>query len=239
MEPIDLIRSLPPSIKRPLYRLSSLFVKKQAAEMAFWKSRWRKESGTFDHSHYERLFLAIAGEPNSSFVEGRVIADFGCGPRGSLCWARSAAQRIGIDLLVGDYYQHFSDALNLHSMIYVQSSEQHIPISSGTIDTMFTLNALDHVADLPRMCSELLRVLRPGGELIGSFNLNEPVAPCEPQTLTEPLLNECLLKHMTVKSYRITVPDEQGDPYGRFFSGQLRYAQGDTAVLWVRAVKGG
>jgi hypothetical protein len=31
---------------------------------------------------------------------------------------------------------------------------------------------MDHVDNFDAMCSELLRILRPGGELIGSFNLH-------------------------------------------------------------------
>lgn len=45
------------------------------------------------------------------------------------------------------------------------------------------------------MCNEMIRILKPGGILGGSFNMYEPASDCEPQTLTEAILEEHLLKY--------------------------------------------
>ena len=72
------------------------------------------------------------------------------------------------------------------------------------------MNSLDHVNNLDKMAGELLRILKPGGHLLGSFNLNEPSTECEPQTLTEEILNEKLLRHFKVEIRKIINRDDIG-----------------------------
>ncbi len=118
--------------------------------------------------------LAMAEEKDTDFYEGKIIADFGCGPRGSLVWAEKPCFRIGIDALADIYADEFTDNIINHGMIYVKSTEKVIPLPSNSIDIMFTLNAVDHVDCFSEMCDEIIRVIKPGGEFIGSFNLEEP-----------------------------------------------------------------
>jgi SAM-dependent methyltransferase len=213
---------------------------KYQVELAFWQSRLEIDSGQFYNSHYQRLMLAIAEEATSSFVEGKIIADFGCGPRGSLVWASDAQLRIGIDVLADRYADEFTDNITSHGMIYVKSTEKVIPLPSAFIDVMFTINAIDHVYDFPRMCTEILRILKPGGELIGSFNLEEPPTFDEPQQLNEIVIKENLLKHLEVRSYRITEQgrhEEDDGIYAPFFREDLSYRPGQLGVLWIRARK--
>jgi SAM-dependent methyltransferase len=209
-------------------------------ELAFWRSRFEIDRGKFDNSHYQRLMLAMAEEATSSFIEGKIIADFGCGPRGSLVWASAARLRIGIDVLADRYADEFTDNITSHGMIYVKSTEKVIPLPSAFIDVMFTMNAIDHVYDFPRMCTEILRILKPGGELIGSFNLEEPATFDEPQQLNEMVIKENLLNHLEVRSYRITEQgrhEEDDGIYAPFFRENLSYRPGSPGVLWIRARK--
>ena len=187
---------------------------------------------------YEPIMLAIAEEENDDFLSGKIVADFGCGPRGSLSWAKSALTRIGIDVLVDRYADSFADVIKTHDMIYVKSTEKVIPIPSDFVDVMFTMNAIDHVDDFPTMCAEILRVLKPGGYLIGSFNLEEPLSFAEPQTLSVQDVQSHLLDHLQVESYRISRQgDEPDNEYAPFFEGNLSYEEGDEAFLWVKAKK--
>jgi len=179
----------------------------------------------------------MAGESADDFLKGKIVADFGCGPRGSLVWARSALLRIGIDVLADRYADEFTDIITSHGMIYLKSTENVIPLPSGLVDIMFTLNAMDHVDNFSNICKEILRVLRPGGEIIASFNLEEPSSPCEPQQLNENIIRENLLKHLEVKSYRITKKGPKGDLYAPFFNGNLSYEIGQEGFLWIRARK--
>lgn len=78
-----------------------------------------------------------------------------------------------------------------------------------------------------------------GGMLLGSFNLNEPQSECEPQTLSESLLDKILLSYFEVETYRIARQSENGDQYRNMY--EKRFAEGQDRLkpcyLWVRAVK--
>ena len=219
-------------------RVRAALVKKDRAEMSYWRSRFEAEGGRFENGHYRRLMLAMAGESTEEFLAGKTVADFGCGPRGSLVWAGTAAVRIGVDVLVDRYAEEFKTELVSHGMIYVKSTEHLIPLPSNSVDVMFTLNAMDHVDRFSEMASEVLRVIKPGGLLIGSFNLEEPPTPTEPQRLTEQGIRESLLDQMEIHAYRVTrKAAKHGNAYAPFFEDRLSYESGEEGYLWVRAQK--
>ncbi len=227
----------PKRIIRILYPIRNRFIKKNNAEFSFWQSRLKIDKGTFTNDHYEKLMLAMAEEPDDTFLKGKVIADFGCGPRGSLVWAYSASLRIGIDVLADRYADEFTANIISHGMIYVKSTENVIPLPSDFVDIMFTLNAIDHVDNFSTMCSEIIRVLKPGGLFIGSFNLEEPPSPAEPQRLNEDYIKENLLNNLEIQSYRITRKGPLENIYAHFFDGDLSYEPGQEGFLWVRGKK--
>ena len=211
---------------------------KHMYEHFYWKMGFKKYGEVLENDRYEPIMLAMAEEENDDFLSGKIVADFGCGPRGSLSWAKSALIRIGIDVLVDRYADSFANVMKTHDMIYVKSTEKVIPIPSDFVDVMFTMNAIDHVDDFPTMCAEILRVLKPGGYLIGSFNLEEPLSFAEPQTLSVQDVQTHLLDHLQVESYRISRQgDEPDNEYAPFFEGNLSYEEGDEAFLWVKAKK--
>jgi SAM-dependent methyltransferase len=104
------------------------------------------------------------------------------------------------------------------------------------VDVLFTLNAIDHVSDFPAMCSEIIRVIRPGGLFVGSFNLNEPWRITEPQQLNEADIALHLLDRLDVHSYRIS---RQGEGYEPLLRGDMEYEPGEPAFAWVKATKRG
>lgn len=216
---------------------------KQKAELSFWRSRFDLDHGRFVNDHYERLMLGMAEESSDDFLKAKIVADFGCGPRGSLVWASSALLRIGIDVLADRYADEFTDNITSHEMIYLKSTEKVIPLPSGFIDVIFTMNAIDHVDNFSVMCDEVIRVLKPGGEFIGSFNLEERASSTEPQQLSEELIEQALLSKLEVQSYRVTgtLPEEDSPAplfkYAPFFGGSLSYEPGQEGFLWVRARK--
>lgn len=223
------------TISRPITKALGI---KYIYEHFYWKMGFKKYGETLENDRYEPLMLAIAEEQNDDFLSGKVIADFGCGPRGSLCWAKSALIRIGIDVLADRYADSFKNVITSHNMIYVKSTEKVIPIPSNFIDVMFTLNAIDHVDDFPTMCTEVLRVLKPGGLLIGSFNLEEPPTLWEPQTLSVDDVQKNLLDFLEVESFRISRQGPEVDnEYAPFFEGNTTYEKGEEGFLWVRAKK--
>ena len=228
---------MPDSMKQTLRPIRDIFVKKYGAELSFWKSRHHADGGVFDNAHYKKLMLAVAQENNTNFVREKVIADFGCGPRGSLVWADSASMRIGIDVLADKYADAFTQDIVSHDMVYLKSTENVIPLPSNFVDIMFTLNAIDHVDKFSQMCAELVRVIKPGGELIGSFNLEEAPSASEPQRLSEALIEENLLCEFEIQTYRVTKKGPKEDPYGPFSEEDLSYQPGEEGFLWVRAKK--
>ena len=206
---------------------------KHTSEFYYWYTQLKRDGGTFRNEWYRGIMLNIANEKDQAFVEDKVIADFGCGPRGSLCWADNAAQRIGIDVLIDKYRLLGIDSQN---MKYVQSSETSIPLESDSVDILITLNALDHVDNYEAMCSELRRILKPGGLLLGSFNLDENASVCEPQTLTEEKIKAGLLKDFEIISYRMAKHGPAGNNYKHFYDGSDPVTEGPR-YLWLKAKK--
>lgn len=212
---------------------------KYQSELGYWKdvhgTEARFQNGNGD---YRDIMLGIAQEPNDEFWKGKVVADFGCGPQGSLTWTKTPSVKLGIDVLASQYLENFGDELIGHDMIYVTSSEERIPIPDEYVDVLCTINSLDHVVNLDQMISEILRILKPGGTLLGSFNLYEPRTGCEPQTLTENILSDKLFKHFKIYSSRMIYKDEQGSYQNLIDNNLIEASDGITpTILWVRAEK--
>ena len=234
---IALKKYIPDSVKSKLQPLRRLLLNKHAVELSYWRRVLESESGTFGNSHYRKIMLAMAEESSDDFVQGKIVADFGCGPCGSLVWAKSAALRIGIDVLADRYVDEFKNEVLSHGMIYLKSTEKAIPLPQSCVDIIFTLNAIDHVDDFSGMCAEIVRILKPGGIFIGSFNLEEPPSPCEPQRLSEDIIKNNLLNQLEIKSYRITIRGPKEDQYAPFYTNSLSYSPGQAGLLWVKAKK--
>ncbi len=210
---------------------------KHEAELEYWSSNLGINERTTTDSYYRNFILSIL-EETPDFFDDKVVADFGCGPRGSLTWMNSARERIGIDVLSKEYLSEFGAEILSHNMVYVTSNERYIPIPAGYIDCLITINALDHVTNLSDMCEELKRILKPGGLLIASFNLFEPKTECEPQTLTEKNLKNYLLSDFDIDSYRLSRMDEK-DTYVNLKAG-IYVDEPDGSYpcgLWVKARK--
>ena len=95
-----------------------------------------------------------------------------------------------------------------------------------------------HVDNFSQMCDEMIRVVKPGGEIICSFNMFEPPTACEPHTLTEDLVKRDLLDKLETISYRISDKGPRNQQYEPFFRGdELIVTPGEEAYLWVLARK--
>ncbi len=222
-----------------LRRAKKLIVPKWRAELAYWSRRYVTEGGAFRNDHFEPLMLAIAGEKDHNFIQGKIVADFGCGPRGSLVWAKEAMLRIGIDVLADQYADKFTNSILSHDMVYLKSTERVIPLPSNFVDIMFTMNAIDHVVDFSQMCREIVRVIKPGGLLIASINIDEPVTAEEPQTLTEAKIQQHLLCFFDVEAYKVADKGPGQERYQECLSLHPKRTDGTPGVVWLRARKRG
>ena len=152
---------------------------KYSAEMNYWNDRHQKE-GRLGNDHYKSLMLALSGKPES-FFDDLVVGDFGSGPRGSLEWMDNAKERYCIDVLADEYRNLGTGS---HKASYVTSTERKIPLKTSTLDVLFSINAIDHAADIDRMINECFRILKPDGHMFFSINLDEPPSAAEPNTIT-------------------------------------------------------
>lgn len=220
---------------------------KYAHEVGFWRMRFREDKGAFKNKHYKQLMLGMANEENDNFLKGKVVVDFGCGPRGSLAWTQAPSVRLGVDVLVDYYMAFFGPAMLNHGMIYVKSTENYIPIPSESVDVVISMNSMDHVENLDAMAAECLRILKPGGSFIGSFNLNEPSSPTEPLTLNEDILNRLIVSKLNVSFSRkekkgpipgVVVKDEPPHgTYDYFYTEGSNPGPDDVQIWWLRGEK--
>jgi SAM-dependent methyltransferase len=151
---------------------------KRRAELGYWKARAAAE-GELGAGHYEWLFTTHQGLGAADYA-GRRMLDVGCGPRGSLEWAGSAARRVGADPLAGDYRALGTDR---HAMDYVEAGAERLPFPDASFDVVSCFNALDHVEDPAAALGELVRVLAPGGELLLIVEVGHAPTVHEPHTL--------------------------------------------------------
>jgi len=230
-------RRIPRFLKKILRPIHNIIANKYSTEFEFWKYKYNTENGTFNNSSYKKFMLAMAKEEDDSFLKNKIVADFGCGPRGSLVWVKSAKLRIGIDVLADRYVDAFKKNITSHGMIYLKSTEKCIPLPDNFVDVIFSLNAIDHVDSFPVMSEEILRTLKLGGMLYCSFNLEEVKSVTEPQVLTEKNINKYLLGKMKIHSYRITNKGPESNIYKPFYDNILNYNAKTEGLLWVKAEK--
>ena len=153
--------------------------RKRQAELAYWREQKAAE-GELENTHYAMLFTKLF-ELEPSFYRDKDVLDVGCGPRGSLVWAREAHRRVGLDPLAEDYRALGTDS---HPMEYVAAPSEEMPFENGEFDVVSTINSLDHVDDLERTVSEIARVARPGGHLILAVEVGHVPTWTEPQSLS-------------------------------------------------------
>jgi SAM-dependent methyltransferase/GT2 family glycosyltransferase len=151
---------------------------KEDAEFAYWAGRHRAE-GVLTNAHYERIYTTSFGLRPDDFAAKRVL-DIGCGPRGSLEWATEAAERVGLDPLVGRYREL---GIESHAMRYVESCAEAIPFPDDHFDIVAALDALDHVDDVDAAIREMTRVAKPGAVGLLLMEVNHRATATEPHSL--------------------------------------------------------
>ena len=173
---------LPWRVRANYWRVRANY-KKHSAETAFWKSWYSKNK--FDNSFYKHFYTSYFGIDGEEY-RGRAILDIGCGPQGTLEWADEAKERVGLDPLVKQYRKL---GIGAHRMGYVCAPSEKIPFPSEHFDFVTSFNSLDHVDNVDKTLYEITRVLKNGGTLLLITEINHAPTSCEPQTLTEELVD--------------------------------------------------
>lgn len=215
--------------------------KKYDEELKYWIGRYNAENHSFENGFYKKIMLGMAQELDDSFLKNKIVVDFGCGPRGSLAWTQAPKLRIGVDVLIDRYFDCFGKEM-YDNYLYIKSTEKYIPIPSEFADVVYTMNSMDHTNNFEVILNELFRILKPGGELIGSFNMNEPATPCEPQSLTYELLRELLFPKLKIQHKLTAFNGAKLKPprgtYDCFFDQSMSQpSETDLSILWFRGKK--
>ena len=75
--------------------------RKKVGEFSYWSTQ-KDNEGEFQNSWFERFYTSHFGLTVEDYAGKRVL-DVGCGPRGSLEWATTALERVGVDPLADEY----------------------------------------------------------------------------------------------------------------------------------------
>jgi len=151
---------------------------KEWKEFRYWCNKQAQETN-LTNAHYAHFYTACFGLGLDDY-RGHRILDVGCGPRGSLEWAITAAEAVGVDPLA-DRYRKLQT--RKQRMTYVNAYAERMPFANGHFDDVFCFNALDHTADFRAALKEIGRVLRPGGRLLLITEVNHEPTLAEPNCI--------------------------------------------------------
>lgn len=210
---------------------------KYAHELEFWRS-FRAQEGGLWNAHYEPLFTKVLGV-DPSFYDGKVVLDVGCGPSGSLEWAKQAARRVGIDPLADDYAKL---RVVQHEMEYSSAPAEAMPFPDATFDIVTSINSLDHVDDVNAVAREITRVLKPGGTFLLLTEVNHRSRITEPQSFSWDVI-DCFPELAAVSVSQFAVVGESHEDLYRGVAEQAVWAPVDgprtPGVLRARFTKEG
>jgi ubiquinone/menaquinone biosynthesis C-methylase UbiE len=125
------------------------------------------------HPRYMRLTADPSGKPFSLFVdfdslEGKDVLDVGIGSGiATQLLAESGAKVTGVDLTdwAVETTRRRLDAFGLQAEVRQADAEQ-LPFEDASFDLVFSWGVIHHSSDMDRALGELVRVTRPGGELV-------------------------------------------------------------------------
>lgn len=117
---------------------------------------------TFDTSHGSRMTPALFTHIPDVPPGGGVLVDLGSGDPGHYA---ELLRGTGYDYVGVDVVGRAPDLL---------ADAHRLPFSDGSVDVVVAISVLEHLRSPAVALREILRVLRPGGALIGSVALIEP-----------------------------------------------------------------
>jgi SAM-dependent methyltransferase len=196
-------------------------------ELRYWRGVTRPiahDLAKLEHerAHYEFFFTIFFGLSVDDYADSAVL-DIGCGPCGSLEWANSARERVGLDPLADRYRKLAEDE---QAMTYCAASSEEIPFPDGHFDCVSTFNSLDHVDDVARTIREIKRVAAPAGRILLIVEIGHAPTPTEPHWLDKSVVEQFAPEfgpisvrlfgvrddHNLYASLRHNVPYVEGEP---------------------------
>ncbi|MFN8016557.1 MAG: class I SAM-dependent methyltransferase [Acidimicrobiales bacterium] len=110
------------------------------------------------------LFQVMADTP----IDGRVVADVGCGRGGNLWLLRrhhAPAATVGIDIASGSV-RHAADAAPAEGSCWAVGDAEQLPLRDQSVDVVLNVETGATYPHIERFFREAVRVLRPGGHLL-------------------------------------------------------------------------
>ena len=162
---------------------------KEYHELRYWRgvtAPIARDRAKLEHerAHYEYFFTTFFGLSAEDYA-GEAVLDIGCGPCGSLEWAKGARQRVGLDPLADKYRELAEDN---QAMTYCSAPSEAIPFADGHFDVVTTFNSLDHVDDVEATIREIKRVTAPAGRILLIVEIGHAPTPTEPHFLDEDVI---------------------------------------------------
>ncbi|MDD5543251.1 MAG: class I SAM-dependent methyltransferase [Acidobacteriia bacterium] len=132
------------------------------------QARYFEEADSLKYSHQTRHPYIMKSErallDPIQLQEGQKFLEVGCGEGGNLFFLRSSkAELFGIDLFPGKLW--FAER-ELPSCKFVCCGVELLPFRDGTFDVVLCRDVLHHLPDREKALRELLRVCRPGGQIV-------------------------------------------------------------------------
>jgi SAM-dependent methyltransferase len=239
-----MLRQLYRRVKGPFVPTPYSELSKQAAELSFWKqevlryqewfngkfpmyktdvprhdqkifARDLKDSSilTWHKLHQEAKYLSDLALDADAF-QGLKVLDVGAGPIPSATGFRGCSLYCLEPLL----HQYLEAGFPIHcypGVTFVHAVAESIPFDDAFFDAVISVNAIDHVDDLPRTAAELQRVLKPGGLFRMHVHYHAPTK-CEPIHIDDRLFQDLFhwcknLKKLkeTRQSFSMELPADQ------------------------------
>jgi SAM-dependent methyltransferase len=174
------------------------FLEGEQAESDYVGRRWQQARAEV------RRVLREAAIGDDHFFDGRVVVDIGPGPLGfpDACPARVS---IGVEPLAEQYAEH-GLLLPGSPALYLPIGAEHVPLASQSVDVVVARNSLDHVDDPDQVLREARRLLRPGGTLILTFDIDHTPTATEPHALNVEHVRSVLSGLTVVREQRLENP---------------------------------
>jgi SAM-dependent methyltransferase len=153
-------------------------------ELRYWQgvtAPIRDDRSGLEHerAHYRHFFTTFFGLAEADYAGLRLL-DVGCGPCGSLEWADTARERVGLDPLADRYRALSADR---QAMTYCAASSEAIPYPDRYFDSVSVFNSLDHVDDVAGTIAEIKRVA--GRRVLLIVEIGHAPTPTEPHRLDQ------------------------------------------------------
>lgn len=188
--------------------------RKTCSELVFWRDLYKKftknckppeekikaEMAICWKITFPRYCKDLYVDENS--FKGKTVLDVGCGPHGGLIGFKDCDAKYGIDPLIRKY-EEIGYPLSCHHIQYFNYPIEDIPFSDKTIDIITCVNAIDHVDDIEKAFTEMSRVLKPKGFILGQFMFHDIPDVVHPICLNhEKIKDFCASNSLIVKECR-------------------------------------